>query len=57
MSQPGMASNDMSGGPGGVVGAPASQQPDPGNCGTPDEPKSCPPLPKVPLQHYPADKS
>jgi hypothetical protein len=26
------------------------------NCGTPDEPKACPPLPKVPLKHYPANK-
>ena len=29
--------------------------PDPGNCGTPDEFKPCPPLPRVPLQSYPAD--
>lgn len=26
------------------------------NCGTPDEPKPCPPLPKVPLQYYPGFK-
>jgi hypothetical protein len=26
------------------------------NCGTPDEPKSCPPLPRVPLKYYPANK-
>lgn len=26
------------------------------NCGTPDEPKPCPPLPKVPLKYYPANK-
>jgi hypothetical protein len=26
------------------------------NCGTPDEPKSCPPLPRHPLQNYPANK-
>ena len=24
----------------------------PGNCGTPDTPRPCPPLPKHPLQHY-----
>ena len=42
---------------GGPVGAPASQAPDPANCGTPDEPAPCPPLPKVPLQYYPANRS
>ena len=26
------------------------------NCGTPDEPKACPPMPRRPLQHYPANK-
>jgi hypothetical protein len=26
------------------------------NCGTPDEPKPCPPLPRVPLKYYPANK-
>ena len=26
------------------------------NCGTPDDPKPCPPLPRVPLQYYPANK-
>jgi tellurite resistance protein TerA len=26
------------------------------NCGTPDEPKPCPPLPRVPLPYYPANK-
>ena len=26
------------------------------NCGTPDEPKPCPPLPRHPLQNYPANK-
>lgn len=26
------------------------------NCGTPDEPKRCPPMPRHPLQHYPANK-
>jgi hypothetical protein len=25
------------------------------NCGTPDEPKSCPPLPRRPLAYYPGD--
>ena len=33
----------------------ASQQ-DAENCGTPDEPKSCPPLPRHPLPYYPANK-
>jgi hypothetical protein len=26
------------------------------NCGTPDEPKPCPPLPRHPLPYYPANK-
>ena len=26
------------------------------NCGTPDEPKPCPPLPRHPLQTYPANR-
>jgi hypothetical protein len=29
----------------------------PENCGTPDEPKPCPPMPRVPLQHYPANRT
>jgi hypothetical protein len=31
-------------------------QPGAENCGTPDEPKSCPPLPRHPLPSYPANK-
>jgi hypothetical protein len=31
-------------------------QPDPGNCGTPDEPKPCPPMPRRPLPYYPNNK-
>ncbi len=27
------------------------------NCGTPDDPKPCPPLPRHPLQYYPANRS
>jgi hypothetical protein len=26
------------------------------NCGTPDEPKACPPMPRHPLPYYPANK-
>lgn len=26
------------------------------NCGTPDEPKPCPPMPRVPLQDHPANR-
>ena len=26
------------------------------NCGTPDEPKACPPLPRHPLPYYPGDR-
>ena len=31
-------------------------QPDPDNCGTPDEPKPCPPMPRHPLNDYPSNK-
>jgi hypothetical protein len=40
----------------GTVGQPNSSQPDPSNCGTPDEPKPCPPMPRHPLNHYPGDR-
>ena len=30
--------------------------PEPNNCGTPDEPKSCSPMPSHALKHYPAMK-
>ena len=26
------------------------------NCGTPDQPKPCPPMPRHPLQNYPGNK-
>lgn len=42
-AQPGMTTAEMN-----YTPAP----PDPNNCGTPTEPKSCPPLPRVPLNHY-----
>ena len=32
------------------------QTPDAENCGTPGEPKPCGPMPRVPLQYYPADR-
>ena len=34
----------------------AAAQPNPENCGTPDEPKACPPLPRHPLPYYPANR-
>jgi hypothetical protein len=33
-----------------------SGQPDQENCGTPDQPKACPPLPRKSLQTYPANR-
>jgi hypothetical protein len=33
-----------------------ASQPGAENCGTPDEPKSCPPLPRHSLPYYPANK-
>lgn len=38
------------------VGRPASPALDPNNCGTPDEPKACPPMPRVNLPYYPANR-
>jgi hypothetical protein len=38
-------------GPGGGTQAYSAE-----NCGTPDEPKPCPPMPRVPLQDYPANR-
>jgi hypothetical protein len=35
---------------------PMAAQPGAENCGTPDEPKSCPPMPRHPLPYYPANK-
>ena len=29
---------------------------DPENCGTPDEPRPCPPMPRNPLQYFPANR-
>jgi hypothetical protein len=33
------------------VGAPANTRLDPNNCGTPDEPKACPPIPRRAMGH------
>jgi hypothetical protein len=35
---------------------PAGRAPGGENCGTPDEPKPCPAMPRVPLQYYPANR-
>jgi len=31
-------------------------QPNPENCGTPDEPKACPPMPRRALSYYPPNR-
>jgi hypothetical protein len=36
--------------------APMMGQAAPGNCGTPDEPKPCPPMPRRALQDYPPNR-
>jgi hypothetical protein len=36
--------------------APDDAATNPNNCGTPDEPKPCPPMPRHPLTHYPPNK-
>ena len=38
------------------VGLPSNQTPDRANCGTPFEPKPCPPLPRHPLAAYPTNR-
>jgi hypothetical protein len=38
--------------PAGQMAAPTGGE----NCGTPDEPKPCPPMPRHPLPYYPANK-
>ena len=48
------------GGPAPYAGGPGpyarGQATSPENCGTPDQPKPCPPMPRVPLQYYPANR-
>lgn len=34
----------------------AVRPPDPNNCGTPDEPRPCPPMPRHPLPYFPANR-
>jgi hypothetical protein len=47
----------MSGAGGGAGGTGwAIRPPDPNNCGTPDEPRPCPPMPRRPLQYFPANR-
>jgi hypothetical protein len=44
---------------GGTVGStvpPSLAAGGPSNCGTPDEPKACPPMPRHSLNYYPANK-
>ena len=45
-----------SGAYGGSQASMHTAQPDPANCGTPDEPKSCPPMPRRPLNYYPDNR-
>lgn len=40
-----------------MVGAPTNTQLNPDNCGTPDEPKACPPMPRRPLHHNPRNRA
>ena len=39
-----------------AMGSSAGMPADSANCGTPDEPKACPPLPRVPLKNYRGDR-
>jgi hypothetical protein len=44
--------------PASSMAAPATPMaaPDPNNCGTPDQPKPCPPMPRHAMKHYHANK-
>jgi hypothetical protein len=33
-----------------------TRAPDPENCGTPDEPRPCPPMPRHPLPYFPGSR-
>jgi hypothetical protein len=54
MSAPPGAMN--TGGSGTVVSNWTTRPPDPGNCGTPDEPRPCPPKPRNPLPYFPENR-
>jgi hypothetical protein len=39
-----------------AVGGWVTRPPDPENCGTPDDPRPCPPMPQHPLKYFPANR-
>jgi hypothetical protein len=39
-----------------AAGGWVTQPLDPGNCGTPDEPRPCPPMPRHPLPYFPENR-
>jgi hypothetical protein len=41
---------------GGGSGPMMGGQPDPNNCGTPDEPRRCPPMPRRAMNSYPENR-
>jgi hypothetical protein len=41
---------------GGQASGWVTRPPDPENCGTPDEPRPCPPMPRHPLKYFPANR-
>jgi hypothetical protein len=49
-------SNTYAAGPSAPSAGRMSSQPDPNNCGTPDEPKSCPPMPRRAMNSYPDNR-
>ena len=53
---PASGTNSYASGPAMPSRTAMSGQPDPENCGTPDEPKACPPMPRRALNTYPANR-
>ena len=56
MHNNGMSNMNNMGHTGSSSGAPMMGQADRGNCGTPDEPKPCPPMPRRAMQDYPSNR-
>lgn len=57
-SESGTKGGAYAAGPGGGTPPPGyrADQPNPENCGTPDEPKACPPMPRKALDYYPGPR-
>jgi hypothetical protein len=52
----GTTSGTYAAGPSALPSAAPTSQPHPNNCGTPDEPKNCPPMPRRAMNTYPPNR-